>query len=44
MTNAGYEIFASYSNGTVGVVLGEQQTKYGMQYVTWAWDPKENYF
>ena len=44
MTNAGFEIFASYSNGTDGVVLGEQQTKYGMQYVTWAWDPKENYF
>lgn len=44
MTNAGFEIFASYSNGTDGVVLGEQQTKYGMQYVTWVWDPKENYF
>lgn len=45
MTNQGYEIFATYRKGNCGVVLGERKTGLaGVEYVTWMWNPANDYF
>lgn len=43
-TNAGYTITSSIAFGNTEVVLGEHETAYGKQFVTWEYSDRNNYY